>query len=152
MKSSALTVQFNRFNQMLMLLFLLALPLTGANAAPGCCSHHGGVNGCNMSTGHQSCKDGTVSPSCPCNGASKALPATKSKSTPMTKSTTAPATKAQQPTKKPPAKVKKAAVPAPVPVKTTGCCSRHGGVAQCNKSTGFQQCKDGTASTTCKCN
>lgn len=145
MKNTASLYPFNLFSKMLMIMFLLSLPLMGVNAAPGCCSHHGGVGGCNASTGKQLCRDGSISPSCPCTGKStKALPATTS--------TTAPVNKANQPVKTPPAKVKKAAAPAPVPVKTTGCCSRHGGVAQCNKSTGFQQCKDGTASTTCKCN
>lgn len=31
----------------------------------GCCSHHGGVAGCN-SSGRQVCRDGTLSPSCTC--------------------------------------------------------------------------------------
>jgi hypothetical protein len=35
-------------------------------ATSGCCSHHGGVCGCNTSTGSQSCCDGTDSPSCGC--------------------------------------------------------------------------------------
>ena len=34
-------------------------------AARGCCSHHGGVNGCS-SSGRQICRDGTLSPSCTC--------------------------------------------------------------------------------------
>jgi len=32
----------------------------------GCCSHHGGVAGCDASTGHQACNDGSDSPSCGC--------------------------------------------------------------------------------------
>jgi hypothetical protein len=32
----------------------------------GCCSHHGGVCGCNGNTGHQLCCDGKDSPSCDC--------------------------------------------------------------------------------------
>ena len=32
----------------------------------GCCSHHGGVCGCNGGTGHQLCCDGQDSPSCGC--------------------------------------------------------------------------------------
>lgn len=32
----------------------------------GCCSKHGGVAGCDSKTGHELCKDGTPSPSCPC--------------------------------------------------------------------------------------
>lgn len=35
-------------------------------ARPGCCSHHGGVCGCNTSTGMQKCCDGKDSPSCRC--------------------------------------------------------------------------------------
>jgi hypothetical protein len=35
-------------------------------AKQGCCSHHGGVCGCNSSTGHQLCCDGKDSPSCGC--------------------------------------------------------------------------------------
>lgn len=34
-------------------------------AKSGCCSHHGGVAGCN-SSGRQVCNDGTLSPSCTC--------------------------------------------------------------------------------------
>lgn len=34
-------------------------------AQRGCCSHHGGVAGCN-SNGRQVCKDGSLSPSCTC--------------------------------------------------------------------------------------
>ena len=32
----------------------------------GCCSHHGGVAGCDSSTGHQACNDGSDSPTCGC--------------------------------------------------------------------------------------
>ncbi|UFH60474.1 hypothetical protein [Sulfurovum mangrovi] len=35
-------------------------------AKRGCCSHHGGVCGCNDS-GRQVCCDGTLSPTCTCN-------------------------------------------------------------------------------------
>lgn len=42
--------------------FLIALPVY---AQRGCCSHHGGVAGCN-SSGRQICNDGTLSPSCTC--------------------------------------------------------------------------------------
>lgn len=34
-------------------------------AGRGCCSHHGGVAGCNAN-GRQICNDGTLSPSCTC--------------------------------------------------------------------------------------
>ena len=35
-------------------------------AKSGCCSHHGGVAGCNSTTGFNICADGTDSPSCTC--------------------------------------------------------------------------------------
>ncbi len=35
-------------------------------AKRGCCSHHGGVCGCNQATGMQRCCDGSDSPSCVC--------------------------------------------------------------------------------------
>ena len=34
----------------------------------GCCSHHGGVCGCDENSGMIQCCDGTLSPSCTCNG------------------------------------------------------------------------------------
>lgn len=45
--------------------FIIFWPLFSF-ATSGCCSHHGGVCGCNTSTGSQSCCDGTDSPSCGC--------------------------------------------------------------------------------------
>jgi hypothetical protein len=38
----------------------------GMEARSGCCSHHGGVAGCDTATGHQECNDGTDSPTCGC--------------------------------------------------------------------------------------
>lgn len=35
-------------------------------ATQGCCSHHGGVSGCNNITGKQICSDGSDSPTCAC--------------------------------------------------------------------------------------
>ncbi len=35
-------------------------------ARSGCCSHHGGVAGCDSATGHARCADGSDSPSCGC--------------------------------------------------------------------------------------
>ena len=35
-------------------------------ARSGCCSHHGGVAGCDAATGHEQCGDGSDSPSCLC--------------------------------------------------------------------------------------
>ena len=39
----------------------------------------------------------------------------------------------------------------PLTEASAACCSGHGGVASCNKSTGYKMCKDGSASPTCKC-
>jgi len=36
------------------------------DARSGCCSHHGGVAGCDSATGYQACNDGSDSPSCGC--------------------------------------------------------------------------------------
>jgi hypothetical protein len=55
--------------QKLLLTFLLFFVISWPSfsfATSGCCSHHGGVCGCNTSTGSQSCCDGTDSPSCGC--------------------------------------------------------------------------------------
>lgn len=54
-------------------------------ATSGCCSHHGGVCGCNTSTGSQSCCDGTDSPSCGC---AYNPPVTKKQSSPSLSSLT----------------------------------------------------------------
>jgi hypothetical protein len=35
-------------------------------ARSGCCSHHGGVAGCDSNTGHARCSDGRDSPTCGC--------------------------------------------------------------------------------------
>lgn len=44
-----------------------APPATAADEdGQGCCSHHGGVCGCNG--GHTMCCDNTQSPSCSCRG------------------------------------------------------------------------------------
>lgn len=32
----------------------------------GCCSHHGGVYGCDQASGMMRCNDGTLSPTCTC--------------------------------------------------------------------------------------
>lgn len=37
-------------------------------ARRGCCSHHGGVCGCDEKTDRIVCCDGTLSPSCTCSG------------------------------------------------------------------------------------
>lgn len=43
-----------------------ALSNTANAERRGCCSHHGGVCGCDGATGMQLCCDGTDSPSCEC--------------------------------------------------------------------------------------
>lgn len=39
----------------------------------------------------------------------------------------------------------------PLYASAKGCCSKHGGVANCNTTTGYLMCKDGTQSPSCKC-
>lgn len=46
------------------LILLMIIPCS-VEAKSGCCSHHGGVAGCN-SSGRQICNDGTLSPTCTC--------------------------------------------------------------------------------------
>ncbi|MBQ6477696.1 MAG: G5 domain-containing protein [Bacilli bacterium] len=48
------------------LLLVSCLPIN-IYARRGCCSHHGGVAGCS-SSGRQICNDGSLSPTCTCNG------------------------------------------------------------------------------------
>lgn len=121
--------------QLIIACFFLTAPLATAFAA--CCSGHGGIASCNKSTGHQLCKDGTASPTCLCTPKTTFKPKT---------STTTPLTTKSQTTKTTP------------PTKSItngssarGCCSRHGGVSQCNQSTHYLKCKDGTASPSCTC-
>lgn len=45
--------------------FIIAFISHPVQAKSGCCSHHGGVAGCN-SSGRTICRDGTLSPSCTC--------------------------------------------------------------------------------------
>ncbi len=127
--------------KILLSLALFCSPLT-IFAEAGCCSHHGGVTGCDTS-GHLMCKDGTDSPTCPCSGAvsHKLYKAHPAKTSVMRTSTKVIKTS--------PKKVKQMVI---VPTKTKGCCARHGGVNSCNKSAGFLMCKDGSQSATCACN
>lgn len=53
-----------RYVVLILIMFLILFPIK-INAQRGCCSHHGGVAGCN-SNGRQICNDGTLSPSCTC--------------------------------------------------------------------------------------
>jgi hypothetical protein len=138
------------FSSIIVTTFLFFLPM-GAFAHSGCCSGHGGVAGCNNSTNYQSCKDGTTSPSCGCDGSTtKPAKAAKTKAAPAAAApAAAPAPAASTdntvaaPTKSAKAKDAKAA--------KGGCFSGHGGVLKCDKTAGFQMCKDGTTSATCAC-
>lgn len=47
------------------ILVVFIIFIENVDARRGCCSHHGGVAGCN-SNGRQICNDGTLSPSCTC--------------------------------------------------------------------------------------
>lgn len=49
---------------LILIILIISIPLN-VYAQRGCCSHHGGVAGCN-SDGRQICNDGTLSPSCTC--------------------------------------------------------------------------------------
>lgn len=111
-------------------------------AAAGCCSHHGGVKGCNTANNHQMCNDGSSSPTCLCNGG-KTEKMKKNKNTMNSTTATTTTTTTATPATTMSTKNTKS--------KTTGCCSRHGGVASCDKASGYQMCKDGTRSSTCKC-
>ncbi len=50
----------------LLITFLLCFTSTQAFANRGCCSWHGGVNGCDREVGRLVCNDGMYSPSCGC--------------------------------------------------------------------------------------
>lgn len=137
-------------NLIFLAFFLLISPLTGAFAA--CCAGHGGVASCNKSTGYQMCKDKSASPTCKCTipKSSTTTPLnTNSKTTktipPVKNTTTKPKTHWWSGKQTP-------ATTAPTTgTGAKGCCSRHGGVAQCNTSTHHQMCKDGSESHSCTC-
>lgn len=130
-------------------LFLLFLPLAGVYATAGCCSHHGGVVGCNSATNHEACKDGTTSPTCLCTGGTAAKPKKTTSSTSTTSTTTSGTTGTQSSTT---TNTNSTTTTAATPAKSTkGCCAKHGGVASCDKASGYQMCKDGTRSSSCKC-
>lgn len=56
-------------NKLWIVIFVYGLCLANleVNAKSGCCSHHGGVRGCNQSTGLNICADGSDSPTCTCD-------------------------------------------------------------------------------------
>lgn len=155
MKNTNLTSRLMRINLFAIALFVLLSPLTGAYAA--CCSGHGGVASCNKSTGHQMCKDGTASPTCTCPPPKTTTTKKEKTTTTTTPSTTTPTTKPKQSwwsgksTKSTNAPASTTTTTPKSSKGTKGCCSHHGGLAQCNKSTGHQMCKDGSQSSTCTC-
>ena len=133
-------------SQIIAILVLASFSLTESFAKAGCCSHHGGMAGCNTS-GQQLCKDGTVSPSCPCKGSNNTVkPVKTTKTKTSTQTTQTPAT-----TSTPATATTTTTAATTTTVAPKGCCSRHGGVGQCNKTKGFFMCKDGTQSASCKC-
>lgn len=118
------------------------LSSTSVYAKTGCCSKHGGVAGCDKTTGYQLCKDGTNSPSCTCSGQTvKQAKTTSARKVSTTE--TKPASKSTVMT----TMLEKVATGK----AKAGCCSGHGGVAKCDTKKGYQICKDGTHSTTCTC-
>ena len=161
MKNTNLTSRFRSVNQLVIALFLFASPLAGAYAA--CCAGHGGVASCNKSTGHQMCKDGTASPTCTCAVSKTTKKATIQTTNPVTTTTTTKqktTTKTKNTTNT--TKPKRSWWGGKSTTTTTkgtstsgtsakGCCSRHGGVARCDKSSGKLVCKDGTKSPSCTC-
>ncbi|KTC80059.1 hypothetical protein [Legionella cherrii] len=145
-------------NQLVAVLFLLSSPLAVYAA---CCSGHGGVASCNKTTGFQMCKDGTASPTCKCKK-EKTTTSTKQKTTKKTTATPPTTTTTPTTTTKPKTHwwsgKSTTTKPATSTTSTTtngtsnkGCCSKHGGVGQCNKSTGYLTCKDGSQSPSCAC-
>lgn len=147
-------------SKFLMAMLLLVCPLSLSYAA--CCAGHGGVASCNKDTGMQMCKDGTASPSCKCPKAK----APKTTTTPATTTTTKPTVKkpakptstkplTTKPTTSKPVTSTKPATTTTKPASSSeshrGCCSKHGGVAQCNASAGYLICKDGSQSASCAC-
>lgn len=131
---------------------LTMMLLTQAYAAAGCCSHHGGVKGCDTATNHQLCQDGSASPTCLCTGGTTSkVPAKSNKVVTPKTSRSAPVT-TTTPTPVPTKTTKPAKITKPVTTTSQkGCCAKHGGVGRCDKKSGYKKCKDGTISSTCKC-
>jgi hypothetical protein len=50
----------------LICVLILFFIIPNAFARRGCCSHHGGVAGCDTSVGSLICRDGSYSPTCGC--------------------------------------------------------------------------------------
>ncbi|MGC1181412.1 hypothetical protein [Legionella sp.] len=150
MKNTNLTSK--SINHAIIALFLFISPLAGAYAA--CCAGHGGVASCNKSTGYKICKDRTVSPTCTCAIPKKTTKSKTTKTTPPATTSTPTQSKSHWWNGKSTTTTTPRSGSKSTPVTGTsaqGCCSRHGGIAQCNKSSGHQMCKDGTPSPTCTC-
>lgn len=58
-------MELDFMRKIIFVLLCLTIFTIKVEAKRGCCSHHGGVNGCN-SNGRTICNDGTLSPSCTC--------------------------------------------------------------------------------------
>lgn len=99
---------------LLPIVFLIFLLLPdSALAKSGCCSWHGGVSGCDYSTGRQVCNDGTYSPSCTCAYIPQTVKPTPIPTrTPTLRSTIAP-------TKFPTPKPKVTSTRSPSPIRTS---------------------------------
>jgi hypothetical protein len=158
--------RFKGLNLLIIALFLLVAPLAGAYAA--CCSGHGGVGSCNKSTGYKMCKDGTASPTCTCPIKKAAKSTKKTKKAVVTTTTKSKKSRATSGTTKNTSTSPKKSSwwdwngKSSNTKNTTksnssqgesarGCCSRHGGIAQCDRIRGYQMCKDGTQSPSCTC-
>jgi hypothetical protein len=140
----------------IILCLLTLLAFNSAYAAAGCCSHHGGVNGCNTQTNHDLCKDGTTSPTCLCSGGTSNNTVTKTKkATQSVTQSNSAATSTSSTTATPAAATttttsNETTTTTKTKKSSKGCCAKHGGVAGCDAS-GFSKCKDGSVSSTCKC-
>lgn len=143
-------------NPLILAFFVLMSPFASAYAA--CCAGHGGVASCNHTTGQKICKDGTASPTCTCPiKKAKAIKAKAAKAkavktkTVKTKAVKTKAVKKTSPLSTTNSTTKSKATLFNTTTNAQGCCSRHGGISQCNKFTGKQMCNDGTASPSCTC-
>lgn len=135
-------------SQLIAVLSLFCMPFTSAYAKAGCCSGHGGVTACDATTGHQMCKDGTAA-SATCTCKKTAAPAATTATTATTTTTQTKSTPNKTTTKT--KSTHTAATVTKSSNNESGCCSKHGGVASCNKSKGYLMCKDGSQSSSCKC-
>lgn len=133
----------NNITRLIIGLFLI-FTLSLSYAGQGCCSHHGGIAGCNRSNNRELCKDGTTSPTCPCTTGTSSSSWWNSKTT-----TTKPPKTTTTSTKPTTTTETTSTTTSTTTEKQRGCCSRHGGVVGCKN--GYALCKDKSVSTSCKC-